>query len=202
LTGVAVAIVLSSTLVEAGERTRIGLVLGGGGARGAAHIGVLQVLKEQRILIDCVSGTSMGALVSGAFAAGLSPDEMISAMDRANWRDMFDDNPPMYDTNPRRKSLSRRFIPGSEMGVTENGPVALPGVVDGQKIKIFINKLIHSEYREPQIEQMHIPLSIVSTDLVTGGKVVFREGSLTKAMRQHVGPGSYVARQRRGKTAG
>ncbi len=180
---VAVAIILNSTLVEAGERTSIGLVLGGGGARGAAHIGVLQVLKEQRIPIDCLSGTSMGALVSGAFAAGLSPEEMISAMDKANWRDMFNDNPPMYDTNPRRKSLSRRFIPGSEMGVTENGPEALPGVVDGQKIKLFINKLVHSEYGEPQIEKMHIPLSIVSTDLVTGGKVVFRKGSLTKAMR-------------------
>jgi predicted acylesterase/phospholipase RssA len=105
LTGVAIAIVLSSTLVGASERTRIGLVLGGGGARGAAHIGVLDVLKEQRIVIDCVSGTSMGALISGAFAAGLSPDEMISAMDRTNWRDMFNDNPPMYDTPSHEISL-------------------------------------------------------------------------------------------------
>lgn len=183
LTGVVVAIVLSNTLVGAGERTRVGLVLGGGGARGAAHIGVLEVLHEQRIPIDCLSGTSMGALVSGAFAAGLSPDEMISAMERANWQDMFNDNPPIYDTNPRKKYLSRRFITGSEMGFTENGPEALPGVVDGQKIKLFINKLVHSEYGDPQIEQMHLPLSIVSTDLVTGGKVVLREGSLTKAMR-------------------
>ena len=151
LTSVAIAVVLSSTLVGAGERARIGLVLGGGGARGAAHIGVLEVLKEQYILIDCVSGTSMGALISGAFAAGLSPDEMISAMDRTNWRDMFNDNPPTYDTNPRRKNLSRRFIPGSEMGVTGNGPEALPGVVEGQKIKLFINKIVHSEYGEPQI---------------------------------------------------
>ena len=183
LTGVVAAIVLSSTLGGAVARTRVGLVLGGGGARGAAHIGVLEVLHEQRIPIDCLSGTSMGALVSGAFAAGLSPDEMISAMERANWQDMFNDNPPTYNTNPRKKSLSRRFIAGSEMGFTEKGPEALPGVVDGQKIKLFINKLVHSEYGDPQIEQMQLPLSIVSTDLVTGGKVVFREGSLTKAMR-------------------
>jgi len=183
LTSVAVAIILGSNLAGAGERIRVGLVLGGGGARGAAHIGVLEVLKEQRIPIDCLSGTSMGALISGAFAAGLSPEEMMSAMDRANWKDMFNDSPPMYDTNPRRKYLSRRFIPGSEIGFSENGPEALPGVVDGQKIKLFINKLVHSEYGEPQIEKMHIPLSIVATDLVTGGKVVFREGSLTKAMR-------------------
>ena len=183
LTGVAVAIVLSSTPVGAGERARIGLVLGGGGARGAAHIGVLEVLKEQRILIDCVSGTSMGALVSGALAAGLSPDEMMAAMGKADWRDMFNDNPPVYEVNPRKKALSQRFISGLEMGVTKDGAASLPGAVDGQKIKLFINEMVHSEYGDPQIEKLSIPVSIVSTDLVTGGKVVFREGSLTKAMR-------------------
>lgn len=177
------AIVVSSTLAGAAERPRIGLVLGGGGARGAAHIGVLEVLKEQRIPVDCVSGTSMGALVAGAFASGLSPEEMVSAMDKANWRDMFDDSPPIYDANPRRKIISRRFIPGLEMGVNEKGVEALPGAVDGQKIKLFINRLVHEEYGESQIENMPISLSIISTDLVTGNKVVFRQGSLTKAMR-------------------
>ncbi len=174
---------LSECLAGAGERPRVGLVLGGGGARGAAHIGVLDVMREQRIPIDCVAGTSMGGLVSGALAAGLSPDEMMAAMGKADWRDMFNDNPPVYGTNPRRKALSRRFIPGSETGVSRDGVEMLPGAVDGQKIKLFINEMVHSEYGDPQIEKLPIPVSIVSTDLVTGGKVVFRKGSLTKAMR-------------------
>ncbi len=177
------AFALAGTLAAAAERPRVGLVLGGGGARGAAHIGVLEVLRENRIPVDCVAGTSMGGLVTGAFAAGLSPDEMLVAMGKADWRAMFNDNPPVEDINPRIKYQSRRFIPGTEMGVTKDGAQALPSVVGGQKVKLFINQLVRSQYGEPQIENMPLPVSIVATDLVTGDKVVFREGSLTKAMR-------------------
>ena len=114
-----VGIALCSTLTVAAERPRIGLVLGGGGARGAAHIGILEVLRENRIPVDCVAGTSMGGLVTGAFAAGLSPDEMLAAMSEADWRAMFNDSPPVEDLNPRIKYQSRRFIPGTELGVTK-----------------------------------------------------------------------------------
>ncbi|RPH42315.1 MAG: patatin [Desulfobulbaceae bacterium] len=183
LLSVLIVLNVSDCLAEIAERPRIGLVLGGGGARGAAHIGVLAVLREQRIPIDCVAGTSMGGLVSGAFAAGLSPDEMLAAMGKVDWRDMFNDNPPANELNPRRKHLARRFITGSETGVSENGFEALPGAVDGQKIKLFINEMVHGEFGDPVMEKLPIPVSIVSTDLVTGGKVVFRQGSLTKAMR-------------------
>jgi len=174
---------LGSSLALADARPRVGLVLGGGGARGAAHIGVLEVLREQRVQIDCVAGTSMGGLVSGAFAAGLTPDEMMQAMSEADWRDMFMDSPAASDISARNRNLSRRFLPGSEIGLTPNGAVALPGVVSGQKIKLFFNKLVRSEYGEPQIENLKMPLSVVATDLVNGDKVVFQKGSLTKAMR-------------------
>ncbi len=178
-----VGIALCSTLTVAAERPRIGLVLGGGGARGAAHIGILEVLRENRIPVDCVAGTSMGGLVTGAFVAGLSPDEMLTAMGEADWRAMFNDNPPINELNPRIKYQSRRFIPGTELGVTKEGAQALPAVVQGQKVKLFINRLVRSQYGEPLMQNMPIPVSIVATDLVTGDKVVFREGSLTKAMR-------------------
>ena len=62
------------------QRPRIGLVLGGGGAKGAAHVGVLDVLEEMRIPVDCVVGTSMGALVGGAYASGLDADELDRAI--------------------------------------------------------------------------------------------------------------------------
>ncbi|MGL5986284.1 MAG: patatin-like phospholipase family protein, partial [Burkholderiales bacterium] len=76
-------------LAEPVARPRVALVLGGGGARGSAHIGVLQVLEENRIPVDCIAGTSMGALVSGAFASGLKPDEMLTMLDQADWHKMF-----------------------------------------------------------------------------------------------------------------
>lgn len=165
------------------ERPRIGLVLGGGGARGAAHIGVLEVLERLRIPVDCVAGTSMGALVAGAWAAGLSPAEMRERLAEADWNDMFVDSPDFDELDLRTKRLAQRFLPGTETGVTPRGLVGPPGVVSGQKIKLFFNQLVRADIAEPQLEKLPLPVSIIATDIATGERVVLREGSLTQAMR-------------------
>ena len=176
---------LLGSMVHAAEtdRPRIGLVLGGGGARGAAHIGVLEVLDKLRVPVDCVAGTSMGALVSGAFASGLSPSAMRKELAKADWNDMFQDNLPYSEINYRNKSISKRFMPGSEIGVNSKGVAYQGGVVAGQKIKLFFNRLVNSDLGERDIESLPLPLSILATDIGTGERVVLREGSLTKAMR-------------------
>lgn len=167
----------------AAERPRIGLVLGGGGARGAAHIGVLEVLERLRVPVDCVAGTSMGALVAGAWAAGLSPAEMRKELAQADWGDMFQDNPDFADLNFRNKRLSQRFLPGSETGITADGAVSPPGVVSGQKIKLFFNHLVRADTGERELQSLPLPVSIIATDIGTGERVVLRDGSLTLAMR-------------------
>ncbi len=164
-------------------RPKVGLVLGGGGARGAAHIGVLEVLDQLRIPVDCVAGTSMGALVAGAWAAGLSPQTMREELKRADWVDMFQDNPDFAELNFRAKRLSQRFLPGTETGITTNGASTPPGVVSGQKIKLFFNHLVRADTGEREIQQLPLALSIVATDIGTGERVVLRDGSLTLAMR-------------------
>jgi NTE family protein len=166
-----------------GARPKVGLVLGGGGARGAAHIGVLEVLEQLRVPVDCVAGTSMGALVAGAWAAGLSPAQMREELGKANWGDIFEDNTDYADLNYRNKRLSQRFLPGSETGIKDGSAVGQPGVVAGQKIKLFFNSLVRAHTGEPQIEKLPLPVSIVATDIGTGERVVFRDGSLTLAMR-------------------
>jgi len=75
IAGLAFLVLLAFGAIAA-ERPRVGLVLGGGGARGGAHLGVLEVLEELRVPVDCIAGTSMGALVGGAYAAGISPGEV------------------------------------------------------------------------------------------------------------------------------
>lgn len=167
----------------AGTRPKVGLVLGGGGARGAAHIGVLEVLEQLRVPVDCVAGTSMGALVAGAWAAGLSPAQMREELAQANWADIFEDNPDYADLNFRNKRLSQRYLPGSETGIKDGSAVGQPGVVAGQKIKLFFNSLVRAQTGEPQIEKLPLPVSIIATDIGTGERVVFRDGSLTLAMR-------------------
>ena len=181
-----VVLVLSATFADAAEgdpRPRIGLVLGGGGARGAAHIGVLEVLEKLRVPVDCVAGTSMGALVAGALAAGLSPAQMRAAMAKADWNDMFQDNPAYSEIDFRNKAIARRFLPGTETGVSKKGVAYQGGVVSGQKIKLFFNRLVNSDLGERSIESLPLPLSIIATDIGNGEKVVFRHGSLTQAMR-------------------
>src|SRR4029453_17784961 len=80
-------------------RPRIGLALGGGSARGLAHIGLLQWFEEHRIPIDVIAGTSMGGLVGGSYATGLSPDEIQTVLETADWTLIFQGEAPFADKN-------------------------------------------------------------------------------------------------------
>jgi NTE family protein len=168
---------------EPGGRPRIGLVLGGGGARGAAHIGVLEVLQKLHVPVDCVAGTSMGALVAGAYAAGMAPAVMREQLARADWNDMFVDNPEYSEMSYRNKTVARSFPPGTESGVSADGVKYQSGVVAGEKIKLFFNQLVRANQGERNIEDLPLPLSIVATDIGSGERVVFRDGPLSMAMR-------------------
>ena len=180
-------------------RPRVGLVLGGGGARGAAHIGVLEVLQNLRVPVDCIAGTSMGALVTGVFASGLSPQEMRETLAKADWDDMFQDNPDFYDMSYRNKRVSQAFLPGTELGITDKGPRYAPGVVSGQKIKAFFNELVRDDRGERLIQNLPLPISLIATNIVNGDRVVMREGSLSQAMRASMSvPGLMAPVERNG----
>jgi len=174
---------LAPAIAETAARPRIGLVLGGGGARGTAHIGVLEVLEKLRVPVDCVAGTSMGSLVGGAYIGGLNPQQMMDRLAQVDWRDLFEDNPSHAETNYRERRLAQTYYPGLELGVTEEGLRTAHGVVGGQKIKLFFNTLVGSDRGERTIESLPLPLSIITTDIGTGERVVFRDGPLSPAMR-------------------
>lgn len=204
LTGLLLAGVASAArAVEAPpapQRPIVGLVLGGGGARGAAHIGVLEVLERLRVPVDCVAGTSMGALVAGAWAAGLTPAEMREELGKADWGDLFQDNPAFGDLNFRSRRLAQRFLPGSETGISAQGAMGPPGVVLGQKIKLFFNHLVRADTGERDLSSLPLPVSIIATDIGNGERVVFRDGSLTLAMRASMSvPGLLAPLELRGR---
>lgn len=69
-------------------RLRVGLALGGGVARGLAHIGVIAVLEEAGVPIDCIAGTSIGAIIGASYCAGQSIDELKASAARAGWWDI------------------------------------------------------------------------------------------------------------------
>ena len=167
----------------AAERPRIGLALGGGGARGAAHLGVLEVLEELRIPVDCIAATSMGALVGGAYAAGVSPAEITELVRETDWINIFDDTAGRSEVNLRRKQLDDRFFPGLEFGVSRKGLRYREGAVSGEKLKLFFNRLVRAELGERPIEELGLPISIIATDIGTGDRVAIRTGNLSSAMR-------------------
>src|SRR4029453_5909164 len=105
---VAIACACAFDALAQAQRPVIGLVLGGGGARGGAHIGVLEVLEQLRIPVDCVAGTSMGAPGGGAYAPGISPAEMGEAIRKTDWSTMFDDSAGREEVTVRRKELDDR----------------------------------------------------------------------------------------------
>ncbi|MGF6272566.1 NTE family protein [Massilia sp. UYP11] len=162
---------------------RIGLVLGGGGARGTAHVGVLDVLDALRVPVHCVAGTSMGSLVAGAWLGGLTPPQMLERIGKVDWRDLFDDATARGQTNYRERRLAQSYYPGLEAGITPDGLRMARGLLGGQKIKLFFNTLVGADRGERTIESLPLPLSIVTTDIGTGERVVFRSGELAAAMR-------------------
>ena len=159
------------------------LVLGGGGARGAAHIGVLKVIEREHIPIDCIAGTSMGAIVGGMYAAGYSSGEIEGILRAIDWKDMFQDDPSRRDLPMRRKEDELRFLGGIELGLRD-GRIAFPrGVIQGQKLQLLLRRLLMSTLRTDHFDQLSIQFRSVATDIGTGDKVVFEDGDLAMAIR-------------------
>ena len=109
----------TAPVATAATAPRIGLALSGGGARGLAHVGVLKVLEELRVPIHCVTGTSMGAIVGGTFAAGTSPAEMEKIVLAADWAEIFRDRPPREEIAIQRKIDDYKTLFAPEFGVKD-----------------------------------------------------------------------------------
>ena len=125
----------SSFLVLADEsRPKIGLVLAGGGAKGAAHIGVLKALEEMHIPIDYITGTSMGAYIGGLYASGLSADEIEVFIDSVNWNSGFVDKVERSERQIRDKEYEDRYQIGTDIGFSFTELKAPKGFVQGQNM--------------------------------------------------------------------
>ncbi len=170
--------------VPGAERPRIGLVLSGGGARGAAHIGVIRALEEMKIPIDAVAGTSMGAVVGGLYAAGLSGDEIEEVFRTLDWKDLFQDRAPRKDLVYRRKQDDRSFLASGGLGIRADDGVVLPlGLVQGQKITQVLRTSTMRVADVQDFDRLPTPFRALATDLETGDAVVLRSGDLATVLR-------------------
>lgn len=167
----------------AGPRPRVGLVLSGGGARGAAHIGVLRVLEELDIRVDAIAGTSMGSIIGGLYAAGLSPDEIEDAIGGVAWGETFSDKPPRSHMSLRRKRDQRDFMVALELGLKRGGFAYSRGIFQGQNLDLLIKRFAATAELIEDFDALPIPYRAVATDAATGESVVIDSGDLATAMR-------------------
>ncbi|MCX9156225.1 patatin-like phospholipase family protein [Niveibacterium sp. 24ML] len=160
----------------------VGLVLGGGGARGLAHLGVIAELERLRIPISCIAGTSAGALVGGSYASGLSVEEMEREVTHADWDKLLAGVPERKDRPYVRKKDDRSNLLDVTLGLDANGLVLPRAAVSTQQIETFLRKLTR-DTSVADFDTLPIPFTALATDLASGDAVEFRSGDLMIAMR-------------------
>ena len=173
------------------ERPKVGLVLSGGGAKGAAHVGVLKYLEDNGIPIDYIAGTSMGSVVGGMYALGYSTDEILDVLSSADWNRLISN-----EVDRRKISFTRKLenetmaftVPFSlkhkEDMQSRTFKNSLPkGFVTGDNIINLFNSLAVGYADSLSFGQLPIPFLCIATDMLSGEAAVLDKGEFTKALR-------------------
>jgi NTE family protein len=172
---------------------RIGLVLGGGGARGAAHIGILKVLEREHIPIHAIAGTSIGAIVGGLYASGRSPEEIEKFVTSIDWINLFRDESDRELLPMRQKETDLGNLANVEIGVAD-GRLNYPNtMVRGQKVGLLLRSWFLGRSEMRSFDELPIPFRCVATDIGVVKPVVFSSGDLALAVRASMAvPGAFA----------
>ncbi len=177
-------------LPSAAQRPRIGLALGGGGAKGAAEVGVLKVLEEEGIPVDYIAGTSIGSIVGGLYSVGYRSDYLRDLFHTADWGMLLSDRQVRKTETLYSRKGSETYIVSvpapflrQKKGTTKSSTSMTKGLVSGQNLVNFFSGLTIGYHDVSDFLRLPIPFTCVATDLVTGNEVHLRSGSLSRAMR-------------------
>jgi NTE family protein len=174
-------------------RPRIGLVLAGGGAKGGAHVGVLKVLEELHVPIDCIAGTSMGALIGGGYAAGIPADELEKFLISIDWKRVVGSQ-GRRDLEPiEQKRSGPTYSNEFEFGITPDGIAAPAGLINTANVEDLLRVYVARARLETDFDKLPIPYRAVATDMVSSRMVVLDKGDLATAMRASMAiPGGFA----------
>lgn len=174
---------LCMTPSMAAERLKIGVVLSGGGAKGAAHVGVLKILEEHNIPVDYIAGTSIGAYVAGMYSLGCSASEVEAIMMGVDWDSGYSDTIPRNILSYRDKQLRDRYNIPLNIGYNEGQVRAPSGLLRGQTMSQLLRQSTDLVQQFGDFDDLAIPYRAVATDLETSLPVVISHGSMVKAMQ-------------------
>jgi NTE family protein len=158
------------------------LVLSGGGARGAGHIGVLKALEELRVPVHGIVGTSMGAVVGGLYAAGYAPEDLERLIARVEWANLFVDDPDRDSFRFRRKREDASLLVRAASGVDSEGIKLPKGVLHGHRLKAFLTRHTLHVADIADFAQLAVPFATIATDISTGEAILLTGGNLADAM--------------------
>jgi NTE family protein len=176
-----------------GQRPRIGLVLSGGGARGLAHVGVLKVLERERIPIDVIAGTSMGAIIGGLYASGMDAERLERELLQVEWSDVFANRVDRQDLSQRRKEEDFEVPSAVEFGLREGKVRAPLSAVSSRGLETLLRRYTLPVRNVTAFDRLPIPFRAVATDMETGQPVVLSEGDLALALRSSMSvPGVFA----------
>ena len=171
---------LTLLLTEAvAQEPKIGLVLGGGGAKGAAEVGVLKVLEEAGIKPDYICGTSIGSIVGGLYAAGYSAAELETMFQTQEWLSLLTDRSSSLANEPYKVDNDVTYIFG--FPIIDRKAKGL-GVMKGSSIEHMLDSMVCAKGCK-DFQSLKIPFCCVAADIRSGTEVILREGSLARAMR-------------------
>jgi len=175
------------------QRPRVGLVLAGGGAKGGSHVGVLKVLEELHVPIDCIAGTSMGALVGGGYASGIPAAELERFLVNIDWKAVVGGAGRRDLQTIEQKRAGVTYSNDLEMGL-QDGRVVLPGgIVNTSSIEDLLRSYVARARAQADFDRLPIPYRAVATDMLTGRMVVLDHGDLATAMRASMAiPGAFA----------
>jgi len=173
----------ASSTSGAAPRPRVGLVLAGGGAKGGAHVGVLKVLEELHVPIDCIAGTSMGALVGGGYASGIPAKGLEEFVTGIDWKEVVGGAGLRERQTIEQKRAGITYSNDLEMGLKDKRVLLPAGIVNTSSIEDLLRTYVARARTQTDFDRLPIPYRAVATDMVTGSMVVLGSGDLSTAMR-------------------
>ena len=174
-------LIIPTLIFSQDEKPKIALVLSGGGAKGVAHIPILQVLDSLGIVPDLIVGTSMGSVVGGFYAMGYSGDSIATITNNVDWDELLGGAISLDDVSVEEKSEYKKYM--VDFDWVKGKPKVSPGILNDQNLREFFSTYAYPVYDIKNFDNLPIPFRAMATDIVNGKEVVLKDGSISMAMR-------------------
>jgi NTE family protein len=163
------------------KKPKVVLVLSGGGAKGVAHIPLLQALDSLHIVPDLIVGNSMGSVIGGLYAMGYSGDSIEKITKSIDWDKLLGGSMSLKNVSVEEKSEFQRYLVG--IGIKDGKPTSVSSLLNDQNLREYLSELTFPVYNVKDFDNLSIPFRAMATDLVQGKEVILSKGSLAYAMR-------------------